>query len=94
MLSSIYDIMIAWHSLAIIRVSMYILHSSSMLSFAGDKYWRYDDAVGKVELDYPRDISMWRGVPSAIDAAFQYVDGKTYFFKGRHFWQFDDYRSS
>ena len=61
------------------------------LFFAGNKYWRFDDSVGRVELDYPRDISMWRGVPSDIDAAFQYVDGKTYFFKGKHFWQFDDY---
>ena len=60
-------------------------------SLIGNKYWRYDDAVGRVELDYPRDISMWRGVPSDIDAAFQYTDGKTYFFKGKHFWQFDDY---
>lgn len=58
--------------------------------FSGDKYWRFDDAVGRVELDYPRDISMWRGVPSDVDAAFQYIDGKTYFFKGKHFWQFDD----
>ena len=49
--------------------------------FSGDKYWRFDDAVGRVELDYPRDISMWRGVPSDVDAAFQYIDGKTYFFK-------------
>ena len=46
--------------------------------------------MGRVELDYPREISMWRGVPSDIDAAFQYIDGKTYFFKGRNFWQFDD----
>lgn len=46
--------------------------------------------MGRVELDYPRDISMWRGVPSDIDAAFQYMDGKTYFFKGKYFWQFDD----
>lgn len=59
-------------------------------NYIGDKYWRFDDAVGRVELDYPRDIAMWRGVPSDIDAAFQYIDGKTYFFKGKHFWQFDD----
>ena len=64
---------------------------SDFLDFSsGDKYWRFDDAVGRVELDYPRDISMWRGVPSDVDAAFQYIDGKTYFFKGKHFWQFDD----
>ena len=50
-------------------------------AISGDKYWRFDDAVGRVELDYPRDISMWRGVPSDVDAAFQYIDGKTYFFK-------------
>ena len=35
---------------------------------------------------------MWRGIPPSIDAAFQYVDGKTYFFKGKYFWQFDDMR--
>ena len=64
---------------------------SDFLDFSsGDKYWRFDDAVGRVELDYPRDISMWRGIPSDVDAAFQYIDGKTYFFKGKHFWQFDD----
>ena len=59
--------------------------------FSGNKYWRFDDVVGRVELDYPRDISMWRGVPADLDAAFQYIDGKTYFFKGKHYWQFDDY---
>ena len=34
---------------------------------------------------------MWRGVPADLDAAFQYIDGRTYFFKGKHYWQFDDY---
>ena len=68
-----------------------ILNKDDFLDFSsGDKYWRFDDAVGRVELDYPRDISMWRGIPSDVDAAFQYIDGKTYFFKGKHFWQFDD----
>ena len=38
--------------------------------FSGDKYWRFDDAVGRVELDYPRDISMWRGVPSGPSMSF------------------------
>ncbi|XP_035222982.1 matrix metalloproteinase-2-like [Stegodyphus dumicola] len=58
--------------------------------FAGTEYWRYDEAEGRVELDYPRDMSMWRGVPYHIDAAFQHTDGHTYFFKGRKFWQFND----
>ena len=56
----------------------------------GDMYWRYDDEENRVQLDYPRDISMWKGVPHNIDAAFQYIDQKTYFFKGTGFWEFND----
>ncbi|XP_054724894.1 matrix metalloproteinase-2-like [Uloborus diversus] len=58
--------------------------------FAGTKYWRYDESEGRVELDYPRDMSMWRGVPYHIDAAFRHTNGKTYFFKGKRFWEFND----
>ncbi len=57
-------------------------------------YWRFDESVQHVELDYPRDISIWKGVPYNVDSAFRYTDGKTYFFKGRHFWEFDDVRMS
>ena len=53
-------------------------------------YWRYDEEVKHVELDYPRDMLMWKGVPYNIDAVFQYHDRKTYFFKGKHFWEFDN----
>ena len=48
---------------------------------SGDMYWRLDDEAQVVELDYPRDISMWKGVPANIDAVFQDTDHKTYFFK-------------
>lgn len=58
--------------------------------FAGTQYWRYDELEGRVELDYPRDMGLWQGVPTDIDAAFQFTDGNTYFFKGRKFWQFQD----
>lgn len=100
--------------------------------FAGTQYWRFDEDEMHVELDYPRDMSMWRGIGYDIDSAFQYKDGnfrmqrgcdltphrlwfnltlwncvnfdltrlyafafiagKTYFFKGKGYWQFDDYR--
>jgi matrix metalloproteinase-16 (membrane-inserted) len=39
-------------------------------------YWRFDEDEMKVELDYPRDMSMWRGIGYDIDSAFQYKDGK------------------
>lgn len=55
-------------------------------------YWRLDEVVQNVELDYPRDISIWKGVPANIDSVFKDQTGKTYFFKGRRFWEFDDTR--
>ncbi|XP_032683926.1 matrix metalloproteinase-2 isoform X1 [Odontomachus brunneus] len=60
--------------------------------FSGSMYWRFDENVNYVELDYPRDISMFAGVGSNIDAVFQWKNGKTYFFKGKGFWEFDDLR--
>uniref|UniRef100_A0A336L9G6 CSON002198 protein n=1 Tax=Culicoides sonorensis TaxID=179676 RepID=A0A336L9G6_CULSO len=50
----------------------------------------FDEEVGRVELDYPRDMSMWRGIGYHIDTAFQY-QGKTYFFKNKGYWEFNDY---
>lgn len=48
--------------------------------FKGDKYWRLtDDGMAP---GYPKTISKsWPGLPSNIDAAFTYKNGKTYFFK-------------
>ncbi|XP_046744597.1 matrix metalloproteinase-2-like [Diprion similis] len=60
--------------------------------FSGHVYWRFDEYVQRVELDYPRDMSMFAGVAPNIDAVFQAKDGKTYFFKGKGFWEFNDLR--
>jgi hypothetical protein len=38
--------------------------------------YRYDEDEKHVELDYPRDMSMWSGVDYNIDAVFQWKDGK------------------
>jgi len=67
-------------------------HNQKTYLFSKDMYWRYDEERNEVELDYPRDISLWKGVPSNIDAVFQYIDKKTYFFKDTGFWEFDDAR--
>lgn len=37
---------------------------------------RFDEEEGRVELDYPRDMSMWKGVGYNIDSVFQWKDGK------------------
>uniref|UniRef100_A0A2H8TRK4 Matrix metalloproteinase-17 n=1 Tax=Melanaphis sacchari TaxID=742174 RepID=A0A2H8TRK4_9HEMI len=67
-------------------------HNSKTYIFSGTMYWRCDDETNQMELDYPRDMSIWRGVGYNIDAAFQWHDGATYFFKNRDFWKFNDLR--
>lgn len=37
---------------------------------------RFDEDLGRVELDYPRDMAMWKGVGYNIDSVFQWKDGK------------------
>lgn len=87
-------------------------HNSKTYFYSGTMYWRFDEDLGKVELDYPRDMSMWKGVGYNIDTVFQWKDGalptwrfrrgfnvrcfsgKTYFFKGKGFWKFNDLRMS
>ncbi|RZF47626.1 hypothetical protein LSTR_LSTR014972 [Laodelphax striatellus] len=51
-------------------------HNSKTYIFAGDKYWKLDDEEGRVERDYPRDMSVWKGVGYPVDAVFQWKDGE------------------
>lgn len=51
-------------------------HNSKTYFFSGGLYWRFDEEIQRVELDYPRNISIWRGISPNIDAAFQWKDGK------------------
>ncbi|XP_055313723.1 matrix metalloproteinase-2-like isoform X2 [Sitodiplosis mosellana] len=65
-------------------------HNDRTYFYSGTMYWRFNEDIHQMEPDYPRDMSIWRGIGYHIDAAFQYKDGKTYFFKGKSFWQFND----
>lgn len=67
-------------------------HNGKTYFFSGSKYWSFDESVNYIELDYPRNISMFAGIGTDIDAVFQWKNGKTYFFKGKGFWEFDDQR--
>ncbi|PRD22544.1 UNVERIFIED_CONTAM: Matrix metalloproteinase-16 [Trichonephila clavipes] len=59
--------------------------------FKGDKYWRYDSNNDPPVSDqYPKPISNWNGLPSDIDAAFQWENSRTYFFKGDKYYRFND----
>jgi len=52
-----------------------ILQQNLMLQF-NSLSCRFDESVNYVELDYPRDMSMFAGVGNDIDAVFQWKNGK------------------
>lgn len=59
----------------------YINNMTCFLS-QGSRYWRLTEKG--VDSGYPKSISQdWDGLPSNIDAAFTWTNGKTYFFRVR-----------
>ncbi|XP_013397458.1 matrix metalloproteinase-2 isoform X2 [Lingula anatina] len=66
-------------------------YNSRTYLITGNMYWKLDEKEQRVvPFDYPRDMGIWQGVPTPVDAAFQFWDGVTYFFKGDQYWQFND----
>lgn len=43
-----------------------------------------------VKSTYPKPISNWEGIPDQLDAAFQYTNGYTYFYKDGAYYRFND----
>lgn len=59
--------------------------------YKGTKFWRFDPLKRPpVKATYPKLISNWEGVPNNIDAALQYTNGFTYFFKDDKYYRFND----
>ncbi|XP_027564126.1 matrix metalloproteinase-14-like, partial [Neopelma chrysocephalum] len=66
------------------------LPSGNTYLFRGDKYYRYNEALGAVDPDYPKSIEVW-GVPPGPRGAFMGPDDAfTYFYKGSLYWKFDN----
>ncbi|KAM3821220.1 matrix metalloproteinase-25 [Vipera latastei] len=63
-------------------------HNGKTYLLEKNRYWRYDDQLGHVELGYPKPVSLWKGVPSELDDITHWNDGHTYFFKDTHYWRF------
>ncbi|XP_058839762.1 matrix metalloproteinase-18-like [Topomyia yanbarensis] len=51
---------------------------------AGNYFYNANETRSKGELISTK----WPGLPGDIDAAFRYLDGRSYFFKGEKFWRF------
>lgn len=57
----------------------------------GSKFWRFDPSQRPpVKSTYPKLLSNWQGLPDNIDAAFQYTNGYTYFYKDNAYYRFND----
>lgn len=56
------------------------VRNSSKLSVFDKRFFfcRYDEDIHHIELDYPRDMSIWQGIGYYINSAFQYTDGKNF----------------
>lgn len=64
--------------------------TEKQLIFLGENYYRVmdDGAVGD---GYPRDITIWAGLPfGRIDAAINFQNSRTYFFSGGDYYRFND----
>lgn len=60
--------------------------------FPGNQYWQYDDSSDPaVSTIYPQPISEWsRLLAGGIDAAIQWKNKRTYFFKGDEYYRYND----
>jgi len=63
-------------------------HISDISYILGNRYWRYYG--NRIDYGYPRDLNIWRGLPDHIDAAFQWKNGRTYFFSRDKYYRYND----
>ncbi|XP_076836348.1 matrix metalloproteinase-17 [Brachyhypopomus gauderio] len=63
------------------------LHNDKTYFFKDDRYWRYDDHLRSMDLGYPKDTALWKGVPPQLDDAMRWSDSASYFFKGKEYWR-------
>ncbi|XP_051777349.1 matrix metalloproteinase-17 isoform X1 [Erpetoichthys calabaricus] len=65
-------------------------HNEKTYFFKDGQYWRYDDHTRQMDLGYPKDTVLWKGVPTFLDDAMRWSDGASYFFKGKEYWRVKD----
>lgn len=52
------------------------LHNDKTYFFKDNHYWRYDDHLRHMDQGYPKDTTLWKGIPSHLDDAMRWSDSK------------------
>uniref|UniRef100_A0A3Q2PB71 Matrix metallopeptidase 17 n=1 Tax=Fundulus heteroclitus TaxID=8078 RepID=A0A3Q2PB71_FUNHE len=63
------------------------LHNDKTYFFKDNHYWRYDDHLRHMDLGFPKETTLWKGLPLQLDDAMRWSDGSSYFFKGKEYWR-------
>ncbi|KPP70964.1 matrix metalloproteinase-25-like, partial [Scleropages formosus] len=65
-------------------------HNGKTYLFSGGEFWRFDETGPETEMKleggYPKEASLWKGVPSDPDDIISWGDGDAYFFKNNSYW--------
>ncbi|XP_010749710.3 matrix metalloproteinase-25 isoform X1 [Larimichthys crocea] len=67
-------------------------HNGKTYLFSGGEFWRFDESrtseqgISQPDAEYPRDNSLWVGVPTHMDDIISWGEGDAYFFKDNHYW--------
>ncbi|KAM6897959.1 matrix metalloproteinase-25 [Lycodopsis pacificus] len=67
-------------------------HNGKTYLFSGGRFWRFDESrkgqrvTRQPEPGYPRNNSLWGGVPTHMDDIISWGAGDAYFFKDNHYW--------
>lgn len=57
----------------------------------GSGFWQWDERTYNDLSFYPKPISrLFTGIPSSLDAAFTWTNGKVYIFKGDKYWRLNE----
>ncbi|KAJ8364323.1 hypothetical protein SKAU_G00131540 [Synaphobranchus kaupii] len=75
------------YEIQIVEAAFVWAHNGKTYLFSGREFWRFDEGRrGKLEGDYPKDATLWGGVPPDPDDIISWKNGDAYFFKGNSYW--------
>ncbi|XP_031597702.1 matrix metalloproteinase-25 [Oreochromis aureus] len=67
-------------------------HNGKTYLFSGGEFWRFNENIEngqrtmQPEQGYPRENTLWEGMPAPIDGIISWGEGNTYFFKDNSYW--------